>query len=138
MENASKALIIAGAILLVILLISLGILVYNNAKGTIEDANLSEQEIQVFNEKFTQFLGTKKTADDVRNLLQTAIAVDPNSQKIKFYSHNNATNCNKKANCTQKATTYAGKEPFLNKSYTIKAFYTDGLMTGISIYPRIW
>ena len=32
MENASKALIIAGAILLSILLISLGLIVYNQAK----------------------------------------------------------------------------------------------------------
>ena len=34
MENASKALIIAGAILLSILIISLGIMVYSNAKNT--------------------------------------------------------------------------------------------------------
>ena len=32
MENASKALIIAGAILLAILIISLGLIVYNQAK----------------------------------------------------------------------------------------------------------
>ena len=33
MENASKALIIAGAILLSILLISLGIMIFNNASN---------------------------------------------------------------------------------------------------------
>ena len=51
MENASKALIIAGAILLSILLISLGILVYNNAKGTVSDSNLDYEEAQKFNTK---------------------------------------------------------------------------------------
>ena len=35
MENASKALIIAGAILLAILLISLGIMIFNQAQDTV-------------------------------------------------------------------------------------------------------
>lgn len=38
MENASKALIIAGAILISILLISLGIIMFNSSKGTSEQA----------------------------------------------------------------------------------------------------
>lgn len=38
MENASKALIIAGAILISILLISLGIIMYNSATGTTDKA----------------------------------------------------------------------------------------------------
>lgn len=39
MENASKALIIAGAILISILLISLGIIMFNASKGTTDQAN---------------------------------------------------------------------------------------------------
>ena len=39
MENASKALIIAGAILISILLISLGILMFNASKGTTDQAS---------------------------------------------------------------------------------------------------
>ena len=38
MENASKALIIAGAILLAIAIIGIGMFVYNNVSGTIRDA----------------------------------------------------------------------------------------------------
>lgn len=38
MENASKALIIAGAILISILLISLGIIMFNASKGTTDQA----------------------------------------------------------------------------------------------------
>ena len=53
MENASKALIIAGAILLSILLISMGIIVYRNASSTINSADMSETETQTFNGKFT-------------------------------------------------------------------------------------
>lgn len=39
MENASKALIIAGAILISILLISLGIIMFNSSKGTTDQAS---------------------------------------------------------------------------------------------------
>lgn len=72
MENASKALIIAGAILLSILLISLGIMVYNNAKGTINNANLDQETIQTSNEKITQYAGIGISATQV-NALITAI-----------------------------------------------------------------
>ena len=40
MENASKALIIAGAILLAILIISLGILIFNQAQDTVGSVNM--------------------------------------------------------------------------------------------------
>ena len=49
MENASKALIIAGAILLAIIIISLGLMVTNQAKEQVGNANLSAQQIQTFN-----------------------------------------------------------------------------------------
>lgn len=57
MENASKALIIAGAILISILLISLGIMVYNQARGTIDESNLDSEAVQTFNAKFDAYLG---------------------------------------------------------------------------------
>ena len=65
MENASKALIIAGAILLSILIISLGIMVYNNAKNTVGSSNLDKQEIQTFNSQWEQYEGSNKTASEV-------------------------------------------------------------------------
>ena len=52
MENASKALIIAGAILLSILLISLGIMIFNQAQTTVQDSGMSQAEISTFNSKF--------------------------------------------------------------------------------------
>ena len=39
MENASKALIIAGTILISILIISVGILIFNSSKGIADDAS---------------------------------------------------------------------------------------------------
>ena len=49
MENASKALIIAGAILLSIVLISLGLIVVNRTQNTVKNANVDQQEITSFN-----------------------------------------------------------------------------------------
>lgn len=57
MENASKALIIAGAILLSILIIGIGVFIYNQAAGTIKKANLSSQEISQYNSEFTAYEG---------------------------------------------------------------------------------
>ncbi len=69
MENASKALIIAGAILLSILIISLGIFIFNQASEVTKSSNLSEVEILNFNEKFTSFEGTNKKGSEVNSLL---------------------------------------------------------------------
>lgn len=60
MENASKALIIAGAILLSILIIALGVFVFNQAKSAMGNVNLSDQEIAAFNSKFDSYEGKQK------------------------------------------------------------------------------
>ena len=49
MENASKALIIAGAILLAILIIGLGIFIYRQAANTVSDTGMDQLAIQQFN-----------------------------------------------------------------------------------------
>jgi hypothetical protein len=60
MENASKALIIAGAILLSILIIGLGMTVYNNASSATGSANLDAQEISAHNSQFLAYEGRQK------------------------------------------------------------------------------
>ena len=82
MENASKALIIAGAILLSILLISLGIMVYTNAKGTIGETNLNSEEIQTFNTKISQYCGKNKGAEDMNSLISTIAALNGSQSKL--------------------------------------------------------
>ena len=60
MENASKALIIAGAILISILLISVGIIIMNAINDPVsKGADAAEsQAVQIFNSQFTGFMGT--------------------------------------------------------------------------------
>ena len=74
MENASKALIIAGAILLSILIISLGIMVYNNAKNAANGGNIDKTQIQGFNSEWEGYVGNNRTADQIRSLYQAVIA----------------------------------------------------------------
>ena len=79
MENATKALLIAAAVLIAILIISLGLVVYNNSASTVNQANLSSQEIQAQNEKFTRYNGTNKRGSEVNSLLQTALNYNLNT-----------------------------------------------------------
>lgn len=58
MENASKALIIAGAILLAILIIGLGMFVYQQASGAMDGIGMDTEKVTAYNSKFTQYEGT--------------------------------------------------------------------------------
>ena len=73
MENATKALLIAAAVLIAILIISLGIVIYNQASETVNSVNMSGQEIQAFNEKFTKYAGERVRGTEVNALLKTAV-----------------------------------------------------------------
>ena len=73
MENASKALIIAGAILLSILLISLGIMIFSNASGVIDSNAMDEVAVNTFNQKFTQYAGTNVRGSNVNALLKSIV-----------------------------------------------------------------
>ncbi len=73
MENASKALIIAGAILLAILIIGLGMFIFTQAKGAIGNANLDPQKVEAYNSQFEQYEGTKSGSEarSLYNLIRT-------------------------------------------------------------------
>ena len=75
MENTSKALLIAGAILVVVLIIASGIYITNSSKGTVDSAMLSmcTQEIDAFNLKFTMYEGEQAGAN-LKALIVTLIS----------------------------------------------------------------
>ena len=62
MENASKALLIAGGVLIAILVISVGAYLFLSASGVSEnfDKSMSDSDIEKFNQKFEEF---EKIAD---------------------------------------------------------------------------
>ncbi len=81
MENASKALIIAGAILVSILIVSLGVLIFNRMGGSAKEAaNMDEQEVANFNSKITPYVGKNISGSQVNALIQLVISLD-NSAK---------------------------------------------------------
>ncbi len=79
MENASKALIIAGAILLAILLISLGILIFNQAQDTVNNSGMSQAEITAFNNKFLKYEGNRQKGSVVKSLINEVLASNSDS-----------------------------------------------------------
>ncbi len=92
MENASKALIIAGAILLSIAIIGIGMYIYTTAQQTIQSANMSQQEITTYNSTFVKYEG-KQNGSNVKALLQTvrshnAANKDDNSKQVKVSTDN--------------------------------------------------
>ena len=70
MENASKALIMAGAILIAILIISAGLIILNSTEGTIKQSQKATEaiEIETFNSQFTKYCGDKVLGSKVKNL----------------------------------------------------------------------
>lgn len=133
MENASKALIIAGAILLSILIISLGIMVYNNSKNTVGSANLNKQEIETFNSQWESYEGTSKTASEVKTMIQAVRA--SNAAESKSGTNRWITITNSGTASTSVATsapTIASTAVANSSTYTISLGYSnDGLVVGI-------
>ena len=132
MENATKALLIAAAVLIAILIISLGVVVYQKASEAVNGAgDLSEYEIEQFNAKFTKYQGSNVSGSEVNAMVQTVV------------NHNNAESRaqgNQFVKVTGPVTVSAGavdtmptKVPTGNRySITVK-MDTDGLVNAIVV-----
>lgn len=75
MENASKALIIAGAILISIILISIGMMIITQSQTVIGEAGaqLDATAIQAFNAYYTGY-GGRQRGSTVRTIAQRVVA----------------------------------------------------------------
>ena len=88
MENASKALIIAGAILLAILIIGLGIFIYRQAANTVSDTGMDQLAIQQFNAQFTQYDSKTVSGGSARALYDTVVNNNNTDTEKRFVSLN--------------------------------------------------
>lgn len=89
MENASKALIIAGAVLLAILLISMAIMILNQGVGLFNNNDATtEMAVTSFNQKFEQYLGDNVRGANVNSLLNAIktnnMSTDDTSRQISI------------------------------------------------------
>ena len=66
MENATKALMIAAAVIVAILIISLVMGIFNTGAEQAQNANLDEYAIQQHNDKFTKYEGENKSGSEVK------------------------------------------------------------------------
>ncbi len=134
MENASKALIIAGSILIAIMIISLGVLVFNKFGGAAKDAtNMDEQEIKAFNSKLIPYMGNAVKGSQVNALMQYCLSVNKaNSEQTFKQIEIEALNTGAKS-LTKTADTFNRVETG-TKTYEVRAVYDDnGLITKITV-----
>lgn len=133
MENATKALLIAAAVLVAILIISLGLVVYNMAADTIGSVNLSQQEIQQHNDKFTRYEGEAQRGNQVNALLTEVMnhnsAQTDDGRKVAVYVDGTVRIS------TESAATTSPKKVDTGKTYTVEAVYdeTTRLITRMNV-----
>lgn len=154
MENASKALIMAGAILIAIIITSISIYYFRNFSNTAREVtDMTEEEINAFNAKIKPYLG-KQSGTQVNVLIQYVISNDINVAqtgeedkkiKIKFQyvftdsSKNNEINVIRNASKNLEVDYGNGEkrvETGSGKFYDVTARYNNyGLIHEIEVKP---
>ena len=132
MENASKALIIAGAILISILLIAVGMMVYNSAMKPIGVAtgSMDSISIQMFNQRFQGYDGTQK-GSNIKELISEVITSNSTNEDgvlvLITMSGGTATSDNAGLSTMRSGVTNG-------KTYTVKIVYDiNGAVSQIDI-----
>ena len=84
MENATKALLIAGSVLIVIILIAVGISILSSTSGVANEVGSTSEavEISVANSPYTDFTGVR-TGAEVKEVLTKAAATHRNGTARK-------------------------------------------------------
>lgn len=134
MENASKALIIAGAILLAILIIGLGVFIFNKAKSATNMDDLDNQQVEAHNSTFQSYEGTingtqaKALIDAVRN----------NNQKMPDLGDISVNGKSDNASLSNEKNSYEATKQYI---VNLSAFQeTDGqykgYVTGITVKAK--
>lgn len=73
MENASKALIIAASVLVAILIVAMGVTIFNRAQNSADMTSLDTTEINMFNSKFERY-ADNQLGSQVKSLISFAIS----------------------------------------------------------------
>ena len=124
MENASKALIIAGAILLAILLISLGIMIFNQAQDTVSGSGMDQAAVTSFNNQLLKYEGSKK-GTMVKAMIQEVLAINAESD------NNDSISVQVQFNSESATTTPTTSKIINNNTYEIVMGY-DGTSNRIN------
>ena len=136
MENASKALIIAGAILLSILIIALGVFVFNQAKGAMGNTGLDDQKAAANNQKFEAYEGGAVKGSQVKALIDT-VRTNNNSktndndyQEVSVNSKTAAADLTSIKNSIQASSSYVVTISAYSNSGATKGYVSAITITG--------
>lgn len=143
MENASKALIIAGAILLAISIIGIGMYVYQQAAGAMSGIGMDKEKIATYNSTFTVYEGTQNGAS-VRRLCEVVgnhnlANRDDASKQVKLQKGSAAgETVAPTAAITMKDINDIKKDIMAGKTYTIDFGYdaNSGLIVAVGIRDK--
>ena len=141
MENASKALLIAGSVLIAILVIALGVKVFNSTAGMNmqTEESMATMEVTMFNNKFTSYIGINKSKAEVKSLLNQVITNNTlkNGHIISVSFNSSGTDSSSSSAFLNKVIVgEALKEEFADKKvFTILVGYnSSGYVNLIKIY----
>ena len=131
MENASKALIIAGAILLAIAIIGVGMYVFGNARDAVSDTGLTDQQADSYNQKFTNYAGTQR-GSNVKTMCNTIAnhnrTASDDSEVVAIVYDSTATG---EKDATEVAAT-ASSESYAKDTADITSVRDDDIQSGAS------
>lgn len=128
MENASKALIMAGAVLISIIIISLGIVVFRKMAAPVQrESSLTEQQVSAFNSRILPYIGESVSGSQVNALMQIVRTIN--------------TKANNEQDELQKITISYNSNPGITrvdtgKFYKVEGIYNDytGLLTTVNVF----
>lgn len=120
MENASKALIIAGAVLISVLLVSIAVLMLSSASQVVEstESSIATGTVAQFNAQFEKYFGAEKSREQAKAL-------------ARLVQINNANADNPDIVCPESNTFDNARA---SQTYTISGTYgAGGYLTSIQI-----
>lgn len=145
MENASKALIIAASVLIAIMIVAMGVTIFNKAQSSADTTSLDTTEINMFNQKFERYAGNQ-LGSQVKSLLSFAISNastnqdDPSKLPSIGLTRDTTSKDDKATQTIEAANTISNFNDIRNAivsthTYWIEIEYGDnGLISTITIY----
>ena len=118
MENASKALIIAGAILISILLISVGIIIMNAINDPVSRTSetAASQAVQIFNSQFTGYAGSDVDYNTTKQCI-TAVRSAKGEHEITLKGITSMADLNKNSKYKIEFTSESDTEGYYDTCY---------------------
>ena len=149
MENASKALIIAGAILISILIVGLGVIIYNNVSGIASDTSgIDQQAVSSHNSPIESYFSDHTTGSNVRALINYVNGINrtaqANSDTVGNYIYLTTTDTNIASSGSQVTTSnirtgrsysvhLGGSEDFSDEEQAGTSYWSNGYIKTIVI-----